>query len=390
MRQFGFEIRTLRSQFPGKLRHANISEFNDPESNVEVLVTSTMLSSAGLNLQRSCHHMLIVEPAPTISLTMQIIGRVHRLGQMHNARIEQILLNESFDDFVLARAFRAHVFTWAAETPLAKHFDGMGDVLMIIGAELSRAFLGLPYVPWQVDRTSWPQNRVAREFAIALRPHAIQLLDLEKAKEFSEDLKLAAGLREHTLKRIRKIKATRAQVPEPIQAAWKKCAGTVGGTNAPYLASEFRLTSGEGMPYLSYRIPSAALGDAMLHVVYYFMDKFASEYLMARDLRRGDEREDSPPGGSERPGDDLTAGADAIQDTPMQDAPPRETPMQDAGAQQETGRVLRKRNLAEAEDDSGTREDAVDGSAGDEVEKKRKKQRKLRSNAGAGKKGKNA
>jgi hypothetical protein len=73
--------------------------------------------------------------------------------------MEQILPNEPFNDFVLASASTLTL----RRRPNPKHFDGMGDVLMTIDAELSRASRDTV----QVD---WTSNTISREFAITLRP----------------------------------------------------------------------------------------------------------------------------------------------------------------------------------------------------------------------------
>lgn len=128
-------------------RYKSIAEFNNAENSVEVLLVSTTISSQGLNLQESCNHMIIVEVPSTISLLLQTIGRIGRIGQKKESYVELLYLQNSFDDVVLARAIKQYVNTWAAETNLRHEFKDCVEALKLIGYELLRAKLGLPYLP---------------------------------------------------------------------------------------------------------------------------------------------------------------------------------------------------------------------------------------------------
>lgn len=77
-----------------------IERFNDPKSDVQVLVTSLKVSTFGLNLQGCCSDLIVVGVADNVNAMMQVIGRIHRLGQTREQRVWVLTLARSYDNIL--------------------------------------------------------------------------------------------------------------------------------------------------------------------------------------------------------------------------------------------------------------------------------------------------
>lgn len=95
-------MKTLRSKQDATEREAVIQEFNDPKSDVQILVAGLQASSAGINLQRCCSDLIILGCAANISTIFQTIGRIHRLGSDRFQRIWIVTLDHSYDQIMQA------------------------------------------------------------------------------------------------------------------------------------------------------------------------------------------------------------------------------------------------------------------------------------------------
>ena len=81
-------------------RAAAIEKFNDPKSDVDVLVTSFATSSFGLNLQTCCSNLIIMAVAQNVNIILQVIGRIHRLGQSRVQNVWIITMARSYDNIL--------------------------------------------------------------------------------------------------------------------------------------------------------------------------------------------------------------------------------------------------------------------------------------------------
>ena len=58
-----------------------INCFNDPGDTCDVLVISARSFDQGVNLQRCCTKLVIIDLADNVNSILQMIGRLHRLEQ---------------------------------------------------------------------------------------------------------------------------------------------------------------------------------------------------------------------------------------------------------------------------------------------------------------------
>ena len=114
-----------------------------------------------------------------------------------------LYLADSFDDFVISRAVRKYVDTWAAETPLRHFYKDCGEGLKVVLMQLICAKLNLPVFPYQRDQMRMRDIVLARHFAKRFAPHAQELLKPEVAKEFNKEYIQAKELREKIMKELR-------------------------------------------------------------------------------------------------------------------------------------------------------------------------------------------
>ena len=96
----GFEILSLRASMSQSERTETIDKFNNADANVHALVTSLKVSSFGLNLQSCCSKLIIMAVAPNVNTVIQIIGRLHRLGQSSIQKVWIVTQARSYDNFL--------------------------------------------------------------------------------------------------------------------------------------------------------------------------------------------------------------------------------------------------------------------------------------------------
>jgi hypothetical protein len=282
---FGFDYRALRAEHSEHVRQRVIAEFRDPNTGVEVLITSTQISSQGLNLQDSCSDMIIVEPPPTIAMLVQLIARIRRIGQRRKCRVELLYLRDSFDDFSWARAMTKHVRTWGGETALRATYGGHGAALQVMGAELTRAYLGLPHVALELARTSLDEMGVARDFCVALRGRIHELFDVGQAQRFAQDMECAGKYREFVRAIFKRWKASSGKVPADLVDLWTRTAGRAIGCRPPLLDVEFALTA-PAKRYLEYAVPARVEAGTVLELWYRMMER-CQEQFFARPAAGG-------------------------------------------------------------------------------------------------------
>jgi SNF2 family DNA or RNA helicase len=80
---------SLRAAMTSSERTTVINRFNDPNDTCDLLVVSARSFGQGVNLQRCCAKLVIIDLAENINSILQMIGRLHRLGQ---SKIQEIFI----------------------------------------------------------------------------------------------------------------------------------------------------------------------------------------------------------------------------------------------------------------------------------------------------------
>lgn len=96
----GYKVASIRSGVHQSTRTQTIERCDDPTSNIDLVVASLKVSAVGVNIQRGCSSMLIVEHRGCAPDLLQAIGRLHRLGQPRPQEIIILTLDASFDMYL--------------------------------------------------------------------------------------------------------------------------------------------------------------------------------------------------------------------------------------------------------------------------------------------------
>lgn len=91
LRVMGVETSAYLSSLNATDRAQLQRDFNEPGDPVRALSCSFAMNGAGLNLQRACWNVHILDPATTAASTEQGIGRSYRLNQKHDVSVSQLL-----------------------------------------------------------------------------------------------------------------------------------------------------------------------------------------------------------------------------------------------------------------------------------------------------------
>jgi SNF2 family DNA or RNA helicase len=83
----GINVVALRSNMSQEERTKQIDLFNDPRSNVKVMLFTSALGSISVNLQSCASQIIIIEIPINFYLLVQILGRVNRIGQTRKQKI---------------------------------------------------------------------------------------------------------------------------------------------------------------------------------------------------------------------------------------------------------------------------------------------------------------
>ncbi|KAI1390401.1 uncharacterized protein F4822DRAFT_443255 [Hypoxylon trugodes] len=86
LEMFGYNVISLRAGHSMAKRNRFVEKFNDPKSDVQILVISMELSAFGLNLHKSCARGIIVQWPWSANHLMQMLGRLPRIGQQRPVR----------------------------------------------------------------------------------------------------------------------------------------------------------------------------------------------------------------------------------------------------------------------------------------------------------------
>ncbi|KIN01128.1 hypothetical protein OIDMADRAFT_145247 [Oidiodendron maius Zn] len=98
-----FQVLELKSSYSSAERRRIVELFNDATSGVEVLVANGRVAAYGINLHHASHDVVIVDPPQNVSSILQMIGRVHRLGQKNIPEIIILSMWASYDSVMEAR-----------------------------------------------------------------------------------------------------------------------------------------------------------------------------------------------------------------------------------------------------------------------------------------------
>lgn len=104
-----FEFLSLSSESTQKTRTRVMADFSNPGSKFDFLITTFNVAGTSVGLQGDCSKMVIFELPENFPAILNAIGRIHRSGQANPQDITILTMSESYDDFLLTRAFGKYV-----------------------------------------------------------------------------------------------------------------------------------------------------------------------------------------------------------------------------------------------------------------------------------------
>jgi hypothetical protein len=92
--------------------------FDDESDPCPILIYIFRGTAFGINLQRGCNKLLIMGFPENINTLLQIIGRIHRLGQQKIQEIWVVGTNHTYDQILQVKAVKKMVVQILGETDL--------------------------------------------------------------------------------------------------------------------------------------------------------------------------------------------------------------------------------------------------------------------------------
>lgn len=104
MEKANLRVLSIRAGMSPQEKATAIADFNNPNSNVNVLLMNTMVGSAGLNLHYACSYGIQVQMPWSFGCTGQYIGRLVRLKQTKSVTWVILTVNDSAYDWTEHKA----------------------------------------------------------------------------------------------------------------------------------------------------------------------------------------------------------------------------------------------------------------------------------------------
>lgn len=123
LRNLGFDYYNIRSSLSAGERSRITGKFNDPADPVPFMIASFRSTALGVNLQSGCHRLVMMSTPDNLSLVMQTIGRIHRIGQLRPQYVWLVGLDFSYDQLLQHGMVRKMVTQLCGEAALVKLDD---------------------------------------------------------------------------------------------------------------------------------------------------------------------------------------------------------------------------------------------------------------------------
>jgi hypothetical protein len=81
-----------------------LRKWNNPDDKVMFLLLNSRSASLGLNLQGACHKIVVLDMPENVSTFLQIVGRVHRIGQEFVQYIWVCCVQRTYNQWIFANA----------------------------------------------------------------------------------------------------------------------------------------------------------------------------------------------------------------------------------------------------------------------------------------------
>lgn len=124
----GIKVGYMHSAQKDKQRGEIVSDFNDPTSSTMALVGTYKLLGSGYNLQKTCHALVLLEPASSFNVEGQRIGRLHRLSQKEPQTVFRLFCEGTYDRYREYKSSRKFIPQLISRGSLVFQGDGQSAV----------------------------------------------------------------------------------------------------------------------------------------------------------------------------------------------------------------------------------------------------------------------
>ncbi|OCK72672.1 hypothetical protein K432DRAFT_97806 [Lepidopterella palustris CBS 459.81] len=140
----GFTAATMMADDDSNARWDLQQRFNNPGNELMVLIANYNTSGVGLNLQKACHYVHLVDPPLGWSSREQTVGRNYRLGSLHEVTVIEYFVTGSFNEKQTNQAIEKGISLFAALADLSRigtTGDELLEVLRLGADEVTPYFL---------------------------------------------------------------------------------------------------------------------------------------------------------------------------------------------------------------------------------------------------------
>jgi hypothetical protein len=150
---FGWKVASIGSDHSVAERNAYIDQFNDPDTDIQILLTSMDLSAYGLNLHKACCKGIIVQWPWNANHLLQILGRLPRIGQKRVVEWVIFHMSGTIYDKMQTIIWSKYIKQLAVESKIPKDVHGVWANIAAHGV-IHRLF-NLPFNRWLWDKTAF-------------------------------------------------------------------------------------------------------------------------------------------------------------------------------------------------------------------------------------------
>ena len=167
-------------------RDSAVARFGDPSSHYVALVTSFAILPYGVDFHRQCHHGYLLEEPRNLSMAMQVIGRLYRIGQEHDVVFKKVVLRNSYDSALELIGLKKYADIIAADATIDPRITG--ELRRVVGFYLLQRYFGQQSSRFSRLHCQWNQmddaaTRLEGQFYSALGEYMFN--NPQDAKEFT-------------------------------------------------------------------------------------------------------------------------------------------------------------------------------------------------------------
>ncbi len=111
----GYRFLCLKATQTQDERAKVLERFNDPSSDIMILLMTTSLGSVSLNLQGAASRIIVMEIPVSFYVLVQVLGRIYRIGQRQEQFLYLLYTEDTYDQIAIHKMFVKIVPSLAGE-----------------------------------------------------------------------------------------------------------------------------------------------------------------------------------------------------------------------------------------------------------------------------------